>query len=216
MTGVAFHPSGRYLLSSSLDATLKVWDLRMGYALYTLYGHEGDTTAVNFSPDGDYLCSGGADSVVMVWLSNLEHSSNAPVSVTNPSMTLVGNKKLVPEVTMKASYPAIQNYEEQKGIKSLVKKAATSSQIEGSEELAGRLDKVVSQLNIITKTLNILEQRMRVTEGQIAKLTDKSMGINREEQLGIDRVEEEREDIGESATFKAIDEHALYRKQEVS
>ncbi len=51
----------------------------MGYALYTLYGHEGATTAVNFSPDGDYLCSGGADSVVMVWLSNLDYSSNAPV-----------------------------------------------------------------------------------------------------------------------------------------
>jgi WD40 repeat protein len=215
MTGVAFHPSGRYLLSSSLDATLKVWDLRMGYALYTLYGHEGATTAVNFSPDGDYLCSGGADSVVMVWLSNLDYSSNAVAPVMNASMTLAGNKKLVPEVTMKASYPAVQSYEEQKSIKPAVKKAATSSQMEGSEELAGRLDKVVSQLNIITKTLNILEQRMRVTEGQISKLTDKSMGINREEQLGMDRVEE-REDIGESATFKATDEQPLYRKQEVS
>ena len=51
----------------------------MGYILYTLYGHEGATTAVNFSPDGDYLCSGGADSVVMVWLSNLESSASVPI-----------------------------------------------------------------------------------------------------------------------------------------
>jgi centriolar protein POC1 len=51
----------------------------MGYALYTLYGHQGASTAVNFSPEGDYFASGGADSVVMTWLSNLDYSSNAPI-----------------------------------------------------------------------------------------------------------------------------------------
>eukprot|EP00826_Nyctotherus_ovalis_P051702 TRINITY_DN6475_c0_g1_i17.p2 TRINITY_DN6475_c0_g1~~TRINITY_DN6475_c0_g1_i17.p2 ORF type:complete len:214 (+),score=54.77 TRINITY_DN6475_c0_g1_i17:1015-1656(+) len=213
MTGVAFHPSGRYLLSSSLDATLKVWDLRMGYALYTLYGHEGATTAVNFSPDGDYLCSGGADSVVMVWLSNLDASLGASTPAINVGTTLSGNKKLVPEVTMK-SHPGAQSYEEQK-VKAEVKRgAATSAQLEGSEELAGRLDKVVSQLNIVTKTLNILEQRMRVTEGQVAKLVDKSMGISKEEPMGMDRIVEQQEDFGGSATFKASD--ILYGKQEIS
>ena len=55
----------------------------MGYVLYTLYGHEGATTAVNFSPDGDYMCTGGADSVVMVWLSNLDYSTNAPIPVVS-------------------------------------------------------------------------------------------------------------------------------------
>ena len=39
--------------------------------MYTLYGHEGASTAVNFSPCGDYFCSSGIDSVVMVWKSNL-------------------------------------------------------------------------------------------------------------------------------------------------
>lgn len=215
MTGVAFHPSGRYLLSSSLDATLKVWDLRMGYALYTLYGHEGATTAVNFSPDGDYLCSGGADSVVMVWLSNLDYSSNAAVPSVSANMTLSGNKKLVPEATMKATY-SVPTHEEQNVVKPSIKKGVSSGQMEGSEELAGRLDKVVSQLNIITKTLNILEQRMRVTEGQVAKLVDRSMGMNKEEHMGMDRVIEQREDLGESATFKATEENVIYRKQEVS
>jgi len=40
VTGISFHPSGNYLLSSSNDSTLKVWDLKMGQILYTLYGHE--------------------------------------------------------------------------------------------------------------------------------------------------------------------------------
>jgi centriolar protein POC1 len=68
---VAFHPNGRFLLSTSNDSTLKIWDLRQGHILYTLYGHEGASTAANFSPCGDYFCSAGVDSIVMVWKSNL-------------------------------------------------------------------------------------------------------------------------------------------------
>ncbi|MFM7852389.1 MAG: hypothetical protein ACKO96_10855, partial [Flammeovirgaceae bacterium] len=39
-TSVSFHPTGNYLLSSGYDSTLKIWDLKMGQILYTLYGHE--------------------------------------------------------------------------------------------------------------------------------------------------------------------------------
>lgn len=58
-------------MSSSLDSTVKVWDLRQGHILYTLYGHEGSGNSVSFSPSGDYFSSGGDDSVVMIWKSNL-------------------------------------------------------------------------------------------------------------------------------------------------
>ena len=74
MNSVVFHPNGRYLLSASNDSTIKIWDLRQGHILYTLYGHEGASTAVNFSPCGDYFCSAGVDSVVMVWKSNLNEN----------------------------------------------------------------------------------------------------------------------------------------------
>ena len=74
VNGIEFHPSGRYLLSSSKDSTLKIWDLRQGHILYTLYGHEGASTSVGFSPCGDYFTTGGTDSVVMVWKSNLDEN----------------------------------------------------------------------------------------------------------------------------------------------
>jgi WD40 repeat protein len=61
-------------LSASNDSTIKIWDLRQGHILYTLYGHEGASTSVNFSPCGDYFCSAGIDSVVMVWKSNLNEN----------------------------------------------------------------------------------------------------------------------------------------------
>jgi centriolar protein POC1 len=40
VTCISFHPDGNYLVSSSMDSTLKIWDLKMGQILYTLYGHE--------------------------------------------------------------------------------------------------------------------------------------------------------------------------------
>ena len=74
VTNIGFHPNGRYLLSSSKDSTLKIWDLRQGHILYPLYGHEGSSNAVGFSPCGDYFTTGGSDAVVMVWKSNLEEN----------------------------------------------------------------------------------------------------------------------------------------------
>eukprot|EP01022_Parablepharisma_sp_SALTPOND_P001398 TRINITY_DN106299_c0_g1_i1.p1 TRINITY_DN106299_c0_g1~~TRINITY_DN106299_c0_g1_i1.p1 ORF type:complete len:255 (+),score=40.42 TRINITY_DN106299_c0_g1_i1:1070-1834(+) len=186
----------------------------MGYALYTLYGHEGATTAVNFSPDGDYLCSGGADSVVMVWLSNLDYSSNAPVPTVNADLTIKTNKKLVTESAIKATpgrYPAPispQRYEEEKALMVHPELPSAKAQVvtapprhpegEGSEELAGRLDKVVAQLNIITKTLNILEQRMRVTEGQVGQLMDQAAERN----FAMRGMEEGR--VGDPGEYRGI------------
>jgi len=68
---ISFHPNGRYLLSASADSTVKVWDLRQGHILFSLFGHEGAASTCAFSPGGDYFTSSGADSVVMVWRSHL-------------------------------------------------------------------------------------------------------------------------------------------------
>eukprot|EP00501_MAST-03F_sp_TOSAG23-6_P000264 GSMAST32.ASY1.ANO1.270.1 assembled CDS len=41
VNSVAFHPNGNYLLSTSDDNTVKIWDLREGHVLYTLRSHVG-------------------------------------------------------------------------------------------------------------------------------------------------------------------------------
>ena len=44
--------------------------------MYTLYGHEGATSAASFSPSGDHFITGGADSVVLCWKSHMnEHAT---------------------------------------------------------------------------------------------------------------------------------------------
>lgn len=50
---------------------MKIWDLRQGHILYSLYGHEGSATTCSFSPGGDFFTSSGADAIVNVWKSNL-------------------------------------------------------------------------------------------------------------------------------------------------
>lgn len=58
-------------MSTSDDATLKIWDLRKGQIMYTLFGHEGPTTTASFSPLGDFIVSGGNDQNLVIWKSNL-------------------------------------------------------------------------------------------------------------------------------------------------
>ena len=67
---MSFHPSGYYLLSSSADAKLKIWDLRKGKLAYTLYGHNGSSTSCKFSKLGDYFSTGGSDCSILLWKTN--------------------------------------------------------------------------------------------------------------------------------------------------
>jgi WD40 repeat protein len=55
---------------------VKIWDLRKGQILYSLYGHEGPTTGAEFSPFGDYLLTGGADTNIVIWSTNMNETKS--------------------------------------------------------------------------------------------------------------------------------------------
>jgi WD repeat-containing protein 70 len=87
VTGVAWHPSSKTtVLSSSLDGTLRVWDLEGEAAFGKLVNKhvlklKGKTaarigaTCCSYAPDGSRLAAGGADGSVQVWLSKKVFSS---------------------------------------------------------------------------------------------------------------------------------------------
>jgi WD40 repeat protein/tRNA A-37 threonylcarbamoyl transferase component Bud32 len=67
VTAVAVHPSGQWVASSSLDDTIKLWNIQTGEELFTLLGHAKGVNTIAISPDGKRLVSGSDDYTIKVW-----------------------------------------------------------------------------------------------------------------------------------------------------
>jgi len=65
--GLAFHPAGKMLASSSMDQTVRLWDVASGQSYATLQGYSNWLVEVAFSPDGGTLASSGSDGTVQLW-----------------------------------------------------------------------------------------------------------------------------------------------------
>jgi len=59
----AISPDGRYLLSGSLDTTMKLWEISTGREIRTFKGHHESVNSVVFSPDGQFALSGSGKAV---------------------------------------------------------------------------------------------------------------------------------------------------------
>jgi hypothetical protein len=64
---IAFSPDGRTMASGSLDATIKIWDVRSGRELGTFRGHTDAVVSVAFSPSGGTIASGSRDKTIKFW-----------------------------------------------------------------------------------------------------------------------------------------------------
>jgi WD40 repeat protein len=66
-TGVAFHPSGRYLAATSNDETVKLYDTETWRVAKTFTWDIGKMRSVGFSPDGTLAAAGSDTGRVVVW-----------------------------------------------------------------------------------------------------------------------------------------------------
>jgi len=66
-TGIAFHPSGRYLAATSNDATVKLYDTTTWQVAKTFTWEIGRMRSVAFSPDGMLAAAGSDTGKVVVW-----------------------------------------------------------------------------------------------------------------------------------------------------
>lgn len=89
---IDFHPSGFYMGSVSNDSKVKIWDLRKGAALYSLYGHSGSVQSIKFSNAGDYFTTGGDDKMLLVWKTNFFKSNTTEQRAIKPKKTIINNK----------------------------------------------------------------------------------------------------------------------------
>jgi WD40 repeat protein len=67
VTAVAVTPDGRWVLTGSSDATIRVWDIQSGKCLRTLRGHNYTIYSIVITSDGTQVLTGGEDQTVKVW-----------------------------------------------------------------------------------------------------------------------------------------------------
>ena len=219
---MSYHPSGKYLVSSSLDSTIKIWDAFNSQILYTVHGHQGPVNSVAFSRDGDYICSGGNDTTLMVWKNNLagigypakskypeDEGLSKPVTIPrrrNKSKTglrcckgknktgtnassykkeeMKSNSRLKSgksTMNSKNSNPNLQSnvFDINTTIKSngMVLNATNQTNNNSNNvfnylppEMKVTFEKMVSQLDLVIKTIKIFDQRIQNIEGHISTL----------------------------------------------
>ena len=67
VASVSFSPDSRYIVSGSLDDTIKLWDVETKECLKKFTGHSSDVVSVSISPDGGYIISGSYDNTIRLW-----------------------------------------------------------------------------------------------------------------------------------------------------
>jgi WD40 repeat protein len=66
-TGMAFHPSGRFLAATSNDATVKLYDTTTWKMEQAFNWDIGRLRSIAFSPDGMLAAAGGDKGKIVVW-----------------------------------------------------------------------------------------------------------------------------------------------------
>jgi len=66
-TGIAFHPSGKYLAATSNDETVKLYDTATWELAHTFTWKVGRMRSIAFSPDGAIAAAGSDKGQVVVW-----------------------------------------------------------------------------------------------------------------------------------------------------
>ncbi|MFX1376152.1 MAG: TIR domain-containing protein [Promethearchaeota archaeon] len=60
-------PDKKFIITGSVDTTVKVWELETGDSFQILEGHEKEVTSVNISSDGTRIVTGSEDQTVKLW-----------------------------------------------------------------------------------------------------------------------------------------------------
>jgi guanine nucleotide-binding protein subunit beta-2-like 1 protein len=67
VTDLALSNENQFVISSSWDKTLRLWDLRQGKTSRMFTGHTREVLSVAFSPDNRQIISTGADREIKLW-----------------------------------------------------------------------------------------------------------------------------------------------------
>lgn len=155
------------LASTSYDKTVKIWDLRKGDLIYTLNGHSGATSSVAFAQNGQYFSSGAQDSLVILWKSNcLSEKQTYKNALNSFPRQFLKNDPLNEPVKIELDIKSEDNL---------------------SEELSKFFEKMVYQLEILTKTLHSFDCRLNKVEGLLDNIKHSNPSILQKNEM-VDKI----------------------------
>jgi WD40 repeat protein/serine/threonine protein kinase len=67
VTSVCLSADGQFILSGSMDNTVKLWEIATGNCLHTFAEHTDEITAVSLSADSQFALSGSNDRTLKLW-----------------------------------------------------------------------------------------------------------------------------------------------------
>ncbi|CAG8455276.1 13892_t:CDS:10 [Ambispora leptoticha] len=83
ITDLTFSQDGRWIISSSLDSTIRTWDLPSGHMI-DIFRVDSIATSVSFSPTGDFLATSHVDNVgIFLWANRAQFASLSLRSVSD-------------------------------------------------------------------------------------------------------------------------------------
>ena len=172
------------MASCSTDAKVKIWDLRKGKALYSLYSHSGSVNSVDFSFAGDYFATGGDDKNLLLWKSNFFESKTREAEMIRPKVKVTGDKvvkfeskveKLAEEAPQAS--PRISRERLGNEVEELVEDCSEQAEprqevveVRGDEKINNNLERIMHQMDRIFITLKDMESRVTMNEEDIMKV----------------------------------------------
>jgi len=67
VTGIAFSPDEKYLVTCSFDGSVRLWEVATGKEVRRFAGHTVAAFGAAFSPDGKYILTSGRDGTARLW-----------------------------------------------------------------------------------------------------------------------------------------------------
>ncbi|WP_017313927.1 WD40 repeat domain-containing protein [Mastigocladopsis repens] len=86
MNSLAFNPEGNIIATGQVNI-IKLWDLKTGKELDTLWGHAIDVNSLAFTPDGQFLVAGCSQGEIKIW----DWQNRSPLRTINPAGNLLGS-----------------------------------------------------------------------------------------------------------------------------